>query len=77
MEEQLRNYVRQLYVDNYARFLYYKAIEDKTGKINFYDGRNSLLLNAFSNQLGTDSEIEELRIKSQAKVDEILEFMNN
>lgn len=77
MEEQLKQYIKQLYIDNYARFLYYKALEDKTGKINFYDGRVSLLTKAFPNQLGTDSEIEELRIKSEAKVNEILEFMNN
>ena len=77
MKEYLKQYIKQLYVDNYARLLYYKAIEDKTGKFNFYDGRVSLLTKAFPNQLGTDSEIEELRIKSQAKVDEILEFMNN
>lgn len=77
MEEQLKQYIKQLYVDNYARFLYYKALEDKTGKINFYDGRVSLLTKAFPNQLGTDSDIEALRTKSQAKVDEILEFMNN
>lgn len=77
MEEQLRNYVRQLYVDNYARFLYYKEIGDTTGKIQFYDGRNSLLIKAFPSQLGTDSEIEELRTKSKAKVDEIIDFMND
>lgn len=76
MEEHLKNYVMKLYVDNYARFLYYKALEDKTGKISFYDGRVSLLTKAFPNQLGTDSDIKALRTKAQAKVDEILEFMS-